>query len=132
MESKAGECSTQCEGSQSVLDGEPEIVRAVHEGDEERALELLAAGMDPNLRTKAGYPLLHMAALSDLALLTAKLLALGADHDAVDRDGSFLLLSFFFSSRLTRGYWWCAQALRHYIMVPYGKRQRPLKPSLRC
>jgi hypothetical protein len=75
-----------------VLDGEPEIVRVVHEGDEERALAMLGEngeGVDPNLRTcKGAYPLLHMAALSDLPRLAARLLALGALPDAIDRDGT--------------------------------------------
>ncbi|ELR12605.1 ankyrin repeat-containing protein [Acanthamoeba castellanii str. Neff] len=75
--------------STSVLDGEPEIVRAAHEGDEERALELLQEEtVDPNTRTcKGAYPLLHVAALSDLPLLAARLLELGALPDALDRDG---------------------------------------------
>jgi hypothetical protein len=76
--------------STSVLDGEPEIVRATHEGDEERALKLLQEGtVDPNRRTcKGAYPLLHVAALSDLSLLAARLLELGALPDALDRDGT--------------------------------------------
>ncbi len=87
---EAGTAPACASSSPSVLDGEPEIVRATHEGDEERALKLLHEGtVDPNRRTcKGAYPLLHVAALSDLPLLAARLLALGALPDALDRDGT--------------------------------------------
>lgn len=141
---KAEECG--CE-RRSVLADEPELVRVVHEGDEDVALQLLSAGgIDPNLRTRAGYPLLHMAALSDLSGFAGQLLAMGADPNALDRDGT--AVSIFPRTDSPRvGYClFCGtddvrdgglpdgvmvQDLRPFITAQSGKRRTPLRPSSR-
>ena len=71
-EEDTSSCSTSTSkgAGKSVLDDEGELVRAIHLSNEERAIQLLKEGADPNTVTKGGWTVLHMAALSESPEIT--------------------------------------------------------------
>ncbi len=70
----------------------PPIIQAIHDGDEARALQLLAAGSEVNKRDADGNTPLAAAAHAEMGQLVAKLIAAGADVNSQSLHGGTALM----------------------------------------
>jgi len=88
--------SGTCPNEKSVFDGEPEVVSLFHFKPEQDIIDYLSIhpDIDPNLKTKGGYSLLHMAGLSDLGEVARILVRMGADTHAIEPQASMTCIHY--------------------------------------
>ncbi|MFC4729707.1 ankyrin repeat domain-containing protein [Coralloluteibacterium thermophilus] len=85
------------------------LARALHDGDEALARELIAGGANPNAVDDDGLPLLQWAMLRDDRTTFRRLLALGADPARGNGDGQTAL----HLAAMGRETWWLDALLAH-------------------